>query len=279
MATIVQGKNVAKIIVDELAQQVKRLPFQPVFCDVLVGDDPVSLSYVRTKAKAAESIGLKFELLTTPAEISTPELVDKLKQVQQNSSLAGLIIQLPLPAHLDKEKVLEAIDASVDVDCLNPQNNNMFYQGKSQFLPPTAAAIITVLVSLKLNLDKLKILVIGQGELVGRPVTFLLRELGYQVITADESTGDLKKMTSDADVIISGTGQPKLITGDMIKEGAVVIDCGTAESAGSIVGDVDLESVKSKAKFVSPVPGGVGPVTVARLLYNVVLAAKEHKNE
>ncbi len=275
MATIVNGKEIAKVILDELSAQVGKLGFVPLFCDVLVGDDSVARSYVNTKAKAAEAIGLKFQMLEVPADITNEDLIAKIRKIQEDKALSGLIIQLPVPPHLDKNMILSAIDPWVDVDCLNPSNSELFYKGRSQFLPPTAAAIMTVLMSLKIDLSKLNILVIGQGELVGRPVTFLLKELGHQVYTADESTQDLKNLARAADVIISGTGQPKLITADLIKEGAVVIDCGTAESSGSIVGDVDLDSVKAKASFVSPVPGGVGPVTVARLLYNVVLAAKD----
>ena len=247
MATIVMGKAIAQKILDELKAEVGKLSFQPVFCDVLVGDDPVSRSYVNTKARAAEQIGLRFDMLQVPQNITTEELIAKLKSIQSNPLLAGLIIQLPLPEHLDKLKILNAIDRSVDVDCLN------------------------------LDLSKLKILVIGQGELVGKPVTSLLLQKGYNVTTADESTTDLKQLTVDADIIISATGQPKLINADLIKLGAILIDCGTAESNGGISGDVDLESVSAKAGVVSPVPGGVGPVTVARLLQNVVSVAKTIK--
>src|SRR3989344_3876804 len=268
MATIVKGKEIAQKILDELKAEVGKLSFQPVFCDVLVGDDPVSRSYVNTKARAAEQIGLRFDMLQVPQNITTEELIAKLKSIQSNPLLAGLIIQLPLPEHLDKLKILNAIDRSVDVDCLN---------GIDQLVPPTAGAILTVLETLNLDLSKLKILVIGQGELVGKPVTSLLMQKGYNVTTADESTTDLKQLTVDADIIISATGQPKLINADLIKLGAILIDCGTAESNGGISGDVDLESVSAKAGVVSPVPGGVGPVTVARLLQNVVSVAKTIK--
>lgn len=277
MVTIVDGRKIAEQILDGLKQEVVHLTFQPLFCDVLIGDDPVSKSYVNIKARSARQIGVEFQLVQLPQNIATQAVVAKLQEIQKNPRLAGLIIQLPLPAGLDKAAIVNAVNPAVDVDCLSEINSKLFYLGQSKLLPPTAAAIMSVLDSLNLNLKQLEILVVGQGELVGRPVTFLLKQRGLRVTVADTTTIDLKKLTIMADVIISGTGRAKLITGDMIKPGAAIIDCGTTESSGGIVGDVDLESILNIAGLVSPVPGGVGPVTVARLLYNVVAVAKELK--
>lgn len=277
MATIADGRKIAEQILHGLKQELAHLTFQPLFCDVLIGDDPVSRSYVNIKARSAQQIGIEFQLVGLPRDIAAEAVVVKLKEIQKNPRLAGLIIQLPLPAGLDKTAIVNAVNPAVDVDCLSEINSKLFYLGQSKLLPPTAAAIMSVLDSLNLNLKQLDILVVGQGELVGRPVTFLLKQRGFRVRVADTSTGDLKELTRVADVVISGTGRAKLITGDMIKPGAAIIDCGTTESSGGIVGDVDLESVLNIAGFVSPVPGGVGPVTVARLLYNVVAVAKELK--
>lgn len=274
---IVDGRKIAEQILHGLKPEVAQMAFQPLFCDVLIGDDPVSKSYVNIKARSARQIGIEFQLVGLPASATTETVILMLKEIQNNSRLAGLIIQLPLPSGLDKSAIVNAVNPEVDVDCLSAANSKLFYSGQSKFLPPTAAAIMNVLDSLNLNLKQLDILVVGQGELVGRPVTFLLRKRGFTVRVADTSTRDLKELTRNADVIISGTGQAKLITGDMIKRGAAIIDCGTTESSGGIVGDVDLESVLPVAGFVSPVPGGVGPVTVARLLYNVVAVAKTLK--
>jgi len=271
---IADGRKIAEQILDGLKQKVTGMSFQPLFCDVLVGDDPVSKSYINTKARAAQQIGIEFQLVQLPQDTTTQAVMAKLKEIQNNPNLSGLIIQLPLPAHLDKSAILNAVNPEVDADCLGDINAKLFYSGRTKLLPPTAAAVMSVLDTLHLNLKQLDFLAVGQGELVGRPVTFLLRKRGFRVTIADTSTGDLKELTIKADVIISATGRAKLITGDMIKPGAVVIDCGTTESSGGIVGDVDLESVLPVAGFVSPVPGGVGPVTVARLLYNVVQAAE-----
>jgi methylenetetrahydrofolate dehydrogenase (NADP+)/methenyltetrahydrofolate cyclohydrolase len=262
----IDGSEIAKQLLTKLSTEVRRLPFTPLFCDVLVGDNAVASSFVKIKAKRAEEIGLKFELIQFPETANTEEVIEKIKTIQRNPFLSGLIVQLPLPAQLDKDAIINAIDPRVDVDAL----------GKNATMAsPTASAVIAVLDSLNLDLSTKKILMIGQGELVGKPVTAILRSKGLDVVTADESTANLKELTLTADVIISATGHAKLITGDMIKTDSVLIDCGTSESAGSIVGDVDMDSVLSKAKFISPVPGGVGPVTVAKLLQNVVNVAKD----
>ncbi len=272
---IINGSLIANKILEELKQEVARLSFRPLFCDLLVGDDQVSKSYVNIKAKRAQEIGLEFKLIQLPVDVTTGQLILELTEVQKNLQLAGLIVQLPLPVSLDKALILNAIDSKVDVDYLSDVNGKLFYEGKNKLTPPTAAAVMTLLDSLELDLKLMNILVVGQGDLVGRPVTFLLRERQLKVTTADTSTNDLQSLTKKADIIISGTGQAKLIKGDMIKPGAILIDCGTTESGGGIVGDIDSDSVSSIAGFVSPVPGGVGPVTVARLLYNVVAVAKE----
>jgi methylenetetrahydrofolate dehydrogenase (NADP+)/methenyltetrahydrofolate cyclohydrolase len=264
---VINGNDIAQTILSKLRAEVKRLSFTPLFVDVLVGDDPVAASYVKIKAKRAEEIGLKFVLVQMPGTTTTEDLLNKIKKIQQDPFLSGLIIQLPLPAAIDKATALNAIDPRVDVDCLG--------DGFPKMPPPTAGAVEAVLDSLKLDLQVLKILVIGQGELVGRPVTALLKSRGYDVTIADQSTNNLKDLSSTADVIISGTGHPKLITASMVKPGVILIDCGTSESAGSIVGDVDSESVASIAKFIATVPGGVGPVTVAKLLQNVVKVAQD----
>ena len=272
---MINGNGIAQQILTKLMVEVKKFPFTPLFCDVIIGEDPVAQSYVKIKARRAEEIGLKFKLIQLPSSITTLDVVVQLKKIQQDPFLAGLIVQLPLPAQLDKFAILNAIDPRVDVDCLNAENAKSFYVGSVKLLPPTAAAVVSVLDSLKLDLKLLNILVIGQGELVGKPVTALLKNRGLAVTTSDNSTSNLKDLTSIADIIISATGQAKLITGNMIKSGVVLIDCGTSESAGSIVGDIDTESVAEKARYLAPVPGGIGPVTVAMLLQNVVEVAKD----
>ncbi len=271
----INGNEIAQKILSQLTGEVSRFAFEPLFVDVVVGEDAVAASYVKIKSKRAEEIGLKFQLVQLPSSISTEDLVAQLKIIQRDPYLSGLILQLPLPKQLDRKAILNSIDPRVDVDCLGDENSQKFYDNKSSIKPPTALAVMTILDELHLSLDNLNFLVIGQGDLVGKPVTHLLKSRGYKVETADASTTNLKDMTLNADVIISAVGQPKLLGGDMIKTGAILIDCGTSESAGSIVGDVDTDSVAPKSRYLAPVPGGVGPVTVAKLLTNVVEVAKD----
>jgi methylenetetrahydrofolate dehydrogenase (NADP+) / methenyltetrahydrofolate cyclohydrolase len=271
---IINGKQLAADLENSLVARVQSLSFKPLLSDVLVGSDPVSLSYVHIKSKAAERVGFDFKLVQLPAHASTEEVITAIAEVQAIPELCGLIVQLPLPEHVDRQEALNALKVAVDVDCLSAEASLSFYEGKSTLVPPTAGAIISMLDSLSLDLESLRILVIGQGDLVGKPVTHILKQRGLQVTTADHSTLNLAAITPYADIIISGTGQPKLLYGSMIKPGGIVIDAGTAESGGGIVGDVDFESVAAVASWVSPVPGGVGPLTVAKLLENVCIVAE-----
>ena len=276
MTTIIDGKKLRNEILDELKKEVADMAFHPVFCDVLVGEDSVSAQYVRMKAKTAESIGIKFHNLHLPESIENEELVREIKKINELPNICGLIIQLPLPPKFNKQEILDAVSPGVDVDCLNKETSNLFYTGQGKIGFPTALACIHILDSLNLELKNKKILVLGQGMLVGKPVTHILKDRGYAVdiITIDTEKTIKEALIKNADIIISATGSGKIIKGEMVKDGAVIIDAGTSESKGGIVGDVDLESVMGKASFVSPVPGGVGPVTVAMLLKNVLEVAK-----
>jgi methylenetetrahydrofolate dehydrogenase (NADP+)/methenyltetrahydrofolate cyclohydrolase len=242
-----------------------------------VGDNPVSAQYVRLKAKKAGEAGLRFLQADFPKETSTELLLEEIKKLNKIPYISGLIAQLPLPKNIDQALVLNSIDPLIDVDCMGKARNEKFYSGDLEIVPPTAGAIMHILDSLKLDLASKNILVVGQGELVGRPVLFLLRNRGYSISTVNKDSTNTEEQLLAADIIISGTGKPKLITGDKVKKGVVIIDAGTAEDGGEIVGDVELESVKEKALAGSPVPGGVGPVTVAMLLANVVKVAKQQE--
>lgn len=270
---IIDGRKIAADILGQLKKDVKELVFQPVFCDVLVGQDPASAQYVRMKAKKAESVGIKFRGANFPADIPAQDLTAQVKAIGQEPNMCGLIVQLPLPEGLPRQEILDAIDPTIDVDCMGQKNMKDFYAGNIHFVPPTAAAVMEMLGRLKLNLAGKRILILGRGELVGKPAAFLLQRLNLQVEVANRSTPNTSELLRQADVIISATGKGGLVTGDKIKPGCIVIDAGTSESNGSIVGDADFESVSKVAGFLSPVPGGVGPVTVAMLLGNVVKAA------
>lgn len=271
---LIDGRKIAKELLQKVAEEVKALPFRPVFCDVLVGDDKVSAQYVGMKAKTAESLGISFQNSTHAKNISTADLVAEIKKLNQQKNLTGLIVQLPLPALIDKAAVLNSIRPEIDVDCTGEVNSRLFYENQGQLQFPTAAAVMALLDFTGVNFKDKSVLVIGRGELVGRPVAHLLRSRGLEVSVAGRDTPNFQALLKSADVIVSAAGRAKLITADLIKPGCVIIDAGTSESGGGVVGDVDFESVFKVAGFLSPVPGGVGPVTVAMLMRNVVLAAK-----
>ncbi len=274
----IDGKKISKEILENIKTEVAGLPFVPVFCDVLVGEDSSSMQYVRMKGEKAESVGIKFHTANFSANITTEELISQIQILNKIENMCGIIIQLPLPEHIDRRAVLDAIDPKLDVDCLGTVGSLKFYNNENSKRAilgfPTALACMAVLDSLNLNLEGKKILVLGQGTLVGRPVTALLKFRGLAVDTITRNTENKEELIKDADVIISGLGQGKYLTGDMIKGGVVIIDAGTSEENGSIVGDVDMESVENKASFLTPTPGGVGPVTVAMLLQNVLKVAQ-----
>lgn len=270
----IDGRKLRDEILEKIKSQVVELKFVPIFCDVLVGDDPSSAQYVRMKAKTAESVGVKFHSANFPASITTLELVEEIKKINQIPNMCGVIIQLPLPAHIDKGLALDAIDFHLDVDCLGAEASGKFYKNENLLGFPTALACMALLDSVGVDLKDKNIVVLGQGDLVGKPVTALLQFRGLNPNIVRSKTENKEELIKNADVIISGIGKGKFITGDMIKKDVILVDAGTSEDGGSIVGDVDLESVQDMASYVSPVPGGVGPVTVAMLLNNVLTVAK-----
>lgn len=274
---IIDGKKIRNEILESVKEGVARLPFTPVFCDVLVGTDPVSTQYINMKAKTAESVGIHFHHANFKEEITTEELILEIKKLNNVPFMCGLIVQLPLPSHIDRNLVLDAIDPSIDVDCLSKSASDIFYNGDITIAYPTALSCMSIIDRVISNLSDKNIVVIGQGMLVGKPLVHLLKMRGLEVNIVTRTTLNKEYIIKNADLIISATGQGKLINGSMIKKGCVVIDAGTSESNGGIVGDVDLDSVKDVASFVSPVPGGVGPVTVAMLLQNVLKVAQKLK--
>lgn len=285
----IDGKKLRDKILAEIKSEVAKLPFKPVFCDVLVGTDPASLQYVEMKAKTAERVGIHFHKATFPASISTEDLIKEIKVLNKVPNMCGIIVQLPLPISIDKRAILDSIDSYLDVDCLGTVASEKFYNNynsQTDLGYPTALACLALLDSINLDLKGKVIVVLGQGELVGKPVSALLRFRGLTYLPITSKTENKEYLLRQADVVISGMGKGKYITGQMIKYGVVLIDAGTSEETSgppsglgraSIVGDVDLESVKNVAGYVSPVPGGVGPVTVAMLLNNVLKVAKNLK--
>lgn len=274
---IIDGRKIKEEILNKLKGEVEVLPFPPVFCDILVGDDSVSASYVRIKGRAAESIGIKFKTVNFKADTTTEEIVDEIQNLNRVPLMCGIIVQLPLPSHINTQTVLNAISPALDVDCLGQSNSSHFYGNDGGIGYPTALACMALIDSLNLDLNGKDIVVLGQGKLVGLPVSHLLKSRNLNITIVNSKTENINEIIKNADLIVSAMGQGKFITGDMLKDDVIIIDAGTSEENGAIVGDVDIDSVGDKASYVTPTPGGVGPVTVAMLLENVVKVAKNKK--
>lgn len=273
--TIIDGRTIATKLNEQTASRISQLNFKPLLVDIVVGDDPVSLSYVKIKQKKAEQVGLSFELHALPASTTTTEVITLIQELSQRVELCGLIIQLPLPAKIDADVVVNSIPDKVDVDLLNKNSEEKFYNNNASLIPPTAGAIWHIMKTLSVDWAKQEILVLGQGDLVGKPITHLLKQQGFSVSVADHSTQNTAELLATADCIISGVGKSGLVKGEEVKQDVIIIDAGTSEASGAIAGDIDFESVSVKASYITPVPGGVGPVTVAKLLENVVIVAEQ----
>lgn len=269
---IIDGRKIRNEILEEVKTRVLTLPFTPIFCDILVGDDKVSASYVALKEKTAISVGIKVKSAKFIESITTEELIQEIENLNKVPHMCGIIVQLPLPLHINQEQVLNAIRPELDVDCLGKNISDKFYNNESNIGFPAALACIKMIDSLGQDLRGKNIVVLGQGKLVGKPVTHILRSRGLEVSTIDRSSQNSLELIKNADILVSGIGSPAFVKKDMLKEGVIVIDAGTSEENGGVVGDVDKD-VASVASFVSLTPGGVGPVTVAILLENVLTNA------
>ncbi len=275
ITNIIDGRKIRDDILSRVKSGIENLPFSPLFCDILVGDNRVSESYVKIKSKMALSVGIKFRTVPFGLEANTKDIIEEIENLNNIPYISGIIVQLPLPGNIDERAVLDSISPKLDVDCLGIVNTNNFYNNnENNFIYPTALACLHILDSLNINVENKKILVLGQGRLVGLPVSHMLRNRGLNIDVVDHKTSNSEFLIKEADIIISAIGISKYLKGDMIKKGVIIIDAGTSEDNGSIVGDVDLESVSGIASYVSPTPGGVGPVTVAMLLSNVLKRAE-----
>ena len=291
MTKLVDGKKIAREILDDLKSKIIESGIKPRLAVFMVGDDAASLSYTRVKQKRGGEIGINVEIKNFPETIAQEQLLAEIKKANSAADVSGILIQLPLPQHLDRDEALDTIDPKLDVDCLTAENRKLLIEGRPRFVPPAAAAVMKILeyhhVPLAPSFTKegdggssasRNILIVGSGDLIGKPLSAILLNQKVPFQLANRHTENLNKLTREADIILTGAGARGLITGDMIKQGAIIIDAGTSESDYSgFVGDVDTDSVMGKASLLSPVPGGVGPVTVAMLLQNVVESALQKK--
>lgn len=275
---LINGEAIAKKLLNQVAGRVAKLKaksLQPSLGVVLVGTNPASVTYVNKKREAALKAGINFTLYQLPASITTKALINKIYAIQTNPTLCGLIVQLPLPEPLYTPQVLNAINPQIDVDCLTDVNLGKLIFGKYLLAPPTPSAVFTVLKSLKIKLAGKNVTVVGQGALVGKPLATMLTSAGCSVTTINSRTKNVKQKCLTADILISAVGKKDLIMGNMVKPGAVVIDCGFVKEGKKLFGDVNTKQVLARASYLTPTPGGIGPITVAQLLYNTVLCAED----
>ncbi len=275
MGQIIDGKALSAAIKDEVRAEVPALERQygrkPCLCVIIVGENPASQVYVRNKVKAAEYVGIDSQKIELPVETSEEALLSRIAALNADPLVDGILVQLPLPRHIDEEKVIDAIAREKDVDGFHPGNVACLWLGKDCIVPCTPAGILRLIDSTGVSLSGKQAVVVGRSNIVGKPVAKLLLDRNATVTVAHSRTADLGAVTRQADVLVVAVGRAGLITGDMVKPGAVVIDVGMNRDAeGKLCGDVDFASCEPVAGWITPVPGGVGPMTIAMLMVNTI---------
>lgn len=278
VAKILDGKQIAKDYGQGLQDQVEALKekgFTPKLSVILVGNDGASQSYVRSKKKAAEKIGMISEIVHLEETATEEEVLNELNRLNNDDSVSGILVQVPLPKQVSEQKILEAINPEKDVDGFHPINIGKLYIDEQTFVPCTPLGIMEILKHADIDLEGKNAVVIGRSHIVGQPVSKLLLQKNASVTILHSRSKDMASYLKDADVIVSAVGKPGLVTKDVVKEGAVIIDVGnTPDENGKLKGDVDYDAVKEIAGAITPVPGGVGPLTITMVLNNTLLAEK-----
>ena len=281
MANIIDGKLVSKKVKQEVADEViilKEKGITPGLAVIIVGDDPASRVYVNNKKKACAEVGFYSEEYALPAETSMEELLELIDVLNSRTDINGILCQLPLPKHLDEKAVIDYIDSSKDVDAFSPVNVGKIMIGDYDFLPCTPAGVMELLKHYEIEVEGKECVVIGRSNIVGKPMGMLLLHKNGTVTICHSRTKDLKEVCARADILVAAVGIAEFVTADMVKDGAVVIDVGMNRKDGKLCGDVKFDEVSEKASFITPVPGGVGPMTIGMLMKNTLKAAKLHNN-
>ena len=279
MAKLIDGKIISSAVKENISKEVELLKsngITPSLAVIIVGKDPASKVYVANKKKACEQIGIKSLEFALSEETTNKELLDLINKLNNDESVNGILCQLPLPKHLDEKTVIESISPDKDVDAFHPVNVGRIMTGDYDFLPCTPAGIMEMLDYENIDICGKNCVVIGRSNIVGKPMSMLLLHRNGTVTICHSKTKDLKSICASADILVAAVGRANFVTADMVKEGAVVIDVGINRlNNGKLCGDVDFSDVEPKASFITPVPGGVGPMTIATLMKNTLTAAKK----
>ena len=286
-AQVLDGKLTAEQLRSEIAAEVQRWCAAgnpvPTLAAVLVGDDPASQVYVRNKEKACEKVGMHSRLIRFPTETTTANLLQLLSELNEDITVNGILVQLPLPPQIDSQKVLDSVSPLKDVDAFAPENVGLLVQGRPRFLPCTPHGVMQILARYGYTVAGKHVVVVGRSDIVGKPLANMLlqRDIGLgrdyanaTVTVCHSQSTNLASLTLNADILVAAVGRPRLITAEMVKTGAVVIDVGINREDDKLVGDVDFNAVARVASAITPVPGGIGPLTIAMLLRNTLTAAK-----
>ena len=283
MATIIDGKKLAKKIRENLkieCDELKKKGIKPKLAVIMVGDDPASKVYVRNKSRACDEIGIEYQEYLLSDNITQDELLKLIKKLNNDKTVNGILLQTPIPENLDINEAFKTITYLKDVDGFTPSSVGKLCIGEDTFVSCTPLGVIKMLEEYNIDLNGKDVVILGRSNIVGRPLIQCCLQKNATVTICHSKTNNLKEHTKRADVIISAIGKPKFVTADMVKDNVVVIDVGiNRDENGKLVGDVDFENVEKKASYITPVPGGVGPMTIAMLMHNVIKATKEQYKE
>lgn len=287
MAEVLDGKKISTEIRQELAREVKEFTThtstEPKLAAILVGDDPASQVYVRNKERACAKVGILSQLHRLPSSTKESDLIGLINELNQDDTVHGILVQLPLPSHISQQNILDQINPYKDVDAFHPENVGLLAQGRPRFVPCTPHGCLQLLIRNGIKVSGMHVVVLGRSEIVGKPLAAMLaqRKLLYgdeftnaTVTICHSRTTNLPELTRQADILIAAIGHPKFVTADMVKKGVVAIDVGINRINDTLVGDLEFDSVEKKASYITPVPGGVGPMTITMLLKNTLAAAK-----
>lgn len=282
MGKIINGKEVATKVKEEIKSYVLKRTAQgqeiPKIASILVGNDGGSIYYLNSQEKVATSLGLLFNKIVLEENIKEEEIIDLIEGLNRDKSVQGIILQVPMPKHINENRVINSICTEKDIDCLTIESQGRLYMGVEGFLPCTPNSVVTLLKSLNVPLEGKEVVVLGRSNIVGKPVAQLLLNENATVTICHSRTKNLKEVCKRADILVVAIGRPKFVDDSYVKEGAIVIDVGTSSVAGKMTGDVDFEKVIEKAAFVTPVPGGVGALTTTLLVKNACEALKNNED-